>query len=288
MGRGTKYTWWRRRIDRVAGAAFGSGWGARAAFLLRLQGRLVVVEHEFEIPGMLVGSEIRVAFASDFHAGPLTDRRLFERLAAAVVQFRPDLLLLGGDYVSLDARHIHELLGPLSLIRPTVGAFGVLGNHDLWLDDAFVVEALQRAGVDVLVNESRRLNTPGGPVRLYGMDEPNTGQPQPPDWPGEPGPSLVLMHSPLGVDVLRNTKFDLALCGHTHGGQVALPGGVPVVLPRGSGDRRHARGEFRLPGTESRMVVSRGVGMSGLPVRLFAPSEVHLCVLRSERIRKAA
>jgi hypothetical protein len=151
-----------------------------------------------------------------------------------------------------------------------------------------VVQELQRAGVDVLVNESRHLNTRAGPVRLYGMDEPNTGQPQAPGWPAEPVPSLVLMHSPLGLELLRGAEFDVALCGHTHGGQVALPGGVPVVLPRGSGDRRYARGEFRLPGNSSRMIVSRGVGMSDLPVRLFAPSEVHLCILRSEPTREPA
>ena len=281
MGRGARNGWWRRGLDLFGTAAFGSGWGARAARALGLQGRLSVVEHAFELPGLRPGSALRLAFASDFHAGPLTHPQLFQALAGVLAGFEPDLLLLGGDYVSLDEDHIGELLEPLSRLRPRLGCFAVLGNHDLWLDDALVVRRLGEAGVDVLVNEERRLETPVGAIRLYGMDEPDTGDPKPPRWSAGASPGIVLMHSPLGLESLRGQEFDLALCGHTHGGQIALPGGVPLVLPPGSGKRRYARGEFRLPGRGSRMIVSRGVGMSELPVRLFAPSEVHLCLLRS-------
>ncbi len=112
------------------------------------------------------------------------------------------------------------------------------------------------------------------------MDEPWTGDAErPPTPPDDAVAAVILMHSPHGLRFLAGAPFDLALCGHTHGGQIALPGGVPVVLPRGSGPRRYARGEFQLPGGEARLVVSRGVGMSDLPVRLFARSEVHLLTL---------
>ena len=280
MGRGTKYSWWRKGLDRAGRLAYGSGWAARAAFDAGLQGELHAIHHHFELPGLAPQTSLRLAFASDLHAGPLTDPRLFHSLTAAIVGFKADLVLLGGDYVSLDAGHIRQLLDQLGQIRSHLGVFAVLGNHDLWLDDVAVVQALRRAAVDVLVNEVRHLRTPAGHLRLYGMDEPNTGNPEPPKWEGASTiASLVLMHSPLGLEHLRGARYDIAFCGHTHGGQIALPGGIPIVLPRGSGERRYARGEFLLSPNGSRLLVSRGVGMSDLPVRLFAPSEVHLCTL---------
>jgi predicted MPP superfamily phosphohydrolase len=89
---------------------------------------------------------------------------------------------------------------------------------------------------------------------------------------------MVLMHSPLGLRYLDATPFHVAFCGHTHGGQVAMPSGTPIVVPRGSGDRRYARaGLFSVNGGQ--LLVSRGLGMSHLPLRIFAPSEVHLCTV---------
>lgn len=73
----------------------------------------------------------------------------------------------------------------------------------------------------------------------------------------------------------------VAFCGHTHGGQVATPSGWPIVLPHGAGARDLARGGvFERNGGQ--LLVSRGVGLSDVPVRLFAPSEVHLCTMGVE------
>jgi predicted MPP superfamily phosphohydrolase len=289
MGRGTHYSWWRRIADFGAHALLGSGWGARAAFGVGLQGRLESIEHQLPLPRPASSGELRIAFASDLHAGPLTDPRIFAALAQRVEAFQPHLVLLGGDYVSVDADHIGEFLRPIAALRPPLGTFAVMGNHDLWLDDAAIAGALASAGVVLLVNEARVIDTAVGALCLYGMDEPYTGAPEPPPAAQQAcAVSVVLMHSPHGLRLLKGLPFDLALCGHTHGGQIALPGGIPVVLPRGSGPRHYARGEFQLPWHAARMIVSRGVGMSDLPVRLFAPSEVHLCTLAAPSRQPAA
>ena len=89
---------------------------------------------------------------------------------------------------------------------------------------------------------------------------------------------LVVMHSPLGMKHLYGHEFDVAFCGHTHGGQVALPNGKPIILPMGSGERRFSNGHFQLA-AGGELLVSRGIGMSDIPIRLFAPSEVHLCTI---------
>jgi predicted MPP superfamily phosphohydrolase len=98
---------------------------------------------------------------------------------------------------------------------------------------------------------------------------------------GADGVRIVLMHSPEGLLSLRGHSFDAAFCGHTHGGQVALPGGRPVWMPGGPLNRRYAHGMHELPDFGgATLIVSRGIGCSGIPVRVFARPEVHVCTLR--------
>jgi len=283
MGRGLHYSTWRRYLESAEATLYRDGWAARLAYSLGLQGPLQIDRAEFVVPARPWKEPLRVAFASDLHAGPLTDARLFHAVVAAFMDFSPHLVLLGGDYVSLHSRHISAFLQALRTVRPPLGILAVLGNHDLWLDDQAIVGALESAGVTVLINKHHHLPSPFHGVSVFGLDEPGTGSPNASLLPGESGMvQLVLMHSPLGVPLLQGKKWHIAFCGHTHGGQIALPGGVPVVLPRGSGLRRHARGRFRLTAhCGGELLVSRGVGMSDLPIRMFSPPEVHLCTLHS-------
>ena len=249
------------------------------AYSLRLQGRLHVDRRTFTIVESAGRTPLRVAFVSDLHAGPLTDPRLLDAAVRRIAEAAPDLLLLGGDYVSLDHGDVSQLASLLAGLKPSLGIFGVLGNHDLWQDDVAISKALTEAGVRLLVNEEHRLPEPHAHIVLYGMDEPGTGSPKSPSTQlGDGDIRLVLMHSPLGLRHLDATPFHVAFCGHTHGGQIAMPSGTPIVVPRGSGDRRHARGGlFSVNGGQ--LLVSRGLGMSDLPLRIFAPSEVHLCTV---------
>lgn len=258
----------------VQRAVYGGGWAARLAYALRLQGRV-----RTDLRPLGSGERtLRVAFVSDLHAGALTAPRLLEEAAAIVAADEPDLVLLGGDYVCVHEREMDGLARFLDALRAPLGVFGVLGNHDLWQDDAAIVRALTAAGVRVLVNEEVRLPAPFAHVVLYGMDEPGTGDPRAPAPLGDGDRRIVLMHSPPGLQFLPPGSFHVAFCGHTHGGQIATPSGWPPVLPRGAGGRVLARGGvFERNGGQ--LLVSRGVGMSDVPVRIFAPSEVHLCRL---------
>jgi predicted MPP superfamily phosphohydrolase len=88
------------------------------------------------------------------------------------------------------------------------------------------------------------------------------------------------MHSPEGLRAIGGRAFDLALCGHTHGGQVALPWGTPVLMPGDALNRQYVSGVFSLDGAPSRtLLVTNGVGCSTAPLRLFAVPEVHLCLI---------
>jgi hypothetical protein len=249
------------------------------AYSWGLQTGLHVDHRAFAFGETASRAPLRVAFVSDLHAGPLTDPRLLATALRRIADAAPDLLLLGGDYVCLDHSDVSELASLLAGLKPSLGIFGVFGNHDLWQDDVAISMALLEAGVRLLVNEEHRLPAPHAHVVLYGMDDPGTGRPLGPVAPLADGDiRLVLMHSPLGLRHLERSEFHLAFCGHTHGGQIAMPGGTPLVLPRGSGDRQQARGGlFSVDG--GLLLVSRGLGMSDLPIRIFAPSEVHLCTV---------
>jgi predicted MPP superfamily phosphohydrolase len=219
---------------------------------------------------------LRIAFASDLHAGPTTHSTVLDDAFATLASLAPDVLLLGGDYVFLTADHIGEVADRLARVpRPPLGTFAVMGNHDLWADDAAISRALETAGARVLVNERVVLPAPFEHITLAGLDDPWTGiRAQPPFLDGDLV-RVLLVHAPEAMLEVDATAFDLALCGHTHGGHIALPGGVPILVP-GPASRRYAHGRYDLPGT---LIVSRGIGSTEVALRLNADPDVLLVEL---------
>jgi predicted MPP superfamily phosphohydrolase len=276
-----------RARDRLLARLYGDGWLAAVAHGLGLQRDPKLRTHALALAGRASGAPpLRVGFASDFHAGPTTHRSVIRRACDLLAESRADVLALTGDFISLDARYIDEVAPLLRAIPAPFGRFAVLGNHDLAADEQRIVDSLEGAGVQVLTNRAVRLAPPHDDVFVCGLDDPTHGRPEaalattgtPDD--EEPGVRLVLMHSPDGLLALGSRHFDLAVCGHTHGGQITWPDGEAPVVPAGRLSRRYLRGLFRLgdPG-ERILLVSQGVGCSTVPVRLFAAAEVHLCVL---------
>jgi len=189
----------------------------------------------------------------------------------------PQVLLLGGDYIFLEAdpRRVAALRALVDSVDCPV-KLAVLGNHDLWTHDQAIVEALTDAGVRVLVNEVAPLPHPWSDVVIVGLDDPWTGRCDPvsaaAQLNGEPV-RIVLCHSPDGLGRLSGMRFDLFVCGHTHGGHIAAPWG-PLVLPHGRLCREYPSG-LRTFGSGT-VYVSRGVGGVELPMRTFAAPEVVL------------
>jgi hypothetical protein len=229
-----------------------------------------------ELPILPAGMpRLRLGFASDLHIGPVTPIPTLERAFALLNDAQPDVLLLGGDYVYLDAsaakadvlrRLVASVAAPLKL--------AVLGNHDLWTRHDRLESALAEAGARVLVNEVVRLADPHGGVVILGVDDPRCGRPDPEAvLRASEGATvrIVLVHRPDGMFLFEDAGIDLLLCGHSHGGQIALPGGRPITVP-GTGSRRWPHGLHRVGTTY--LHVSRGVGAVELPIRAFAPPDV--------------
>ncbi|HET7188819.1 MAG TPA: metallophosphoesterase [Gemmatimonadaceae bacterium] len=273
----------RRKIEMVLDRVFRpTRWAARAAWALGLQSaRPIAVARESIVVQRATGAKVlRIAFASDFHVGATTDERVLRAACDAIEALEPDVLLLGGDFVSVRADDIHALAPLLAAIRAPLGKFGVFGNHDLRANRPVVAAALRQAGVRMLVNETLRLPAPHDDVTIIGFDDPIRGAPNGELLAGVDGVRVLLMHAPDGLLAAGDEGFDLALCGHTHGGQIVMPGGAIPYLPHGELSRSYPGGSYRVgEGDRRALIVSRGVGCSTVPVRVLCGAEVHLITL---------
>lgn len=222
---------------------------------------------------------LTIALLSDIHLGNRAmDEERLSRIVSEVNGAQPDLVLLAGDFmVGHDAAGAAQravaLQVPLSRLTARLGVIAVLGNHDHWTSPTAVRAALVRAGVTVLENEALRR----GPIAILGIDDAFSGHDNVvatlASWRRVGGFPLVLTHSP---DVALKLPGDLPLvmAGHTHCGQVVLPGFGPV-LTRGPKqqwkklyDPRFRCGIMRDQGRV--VLVTAGLGSGTSPIRLGA------------------
>ena len=283
FGRALRLSARKRRLERIYDFAYVGGWPSWLARPLGLQGRLRPAHHEIALASC--GTTIpplRIAFVSDLHGGPGTHPATIRRACRVLADAKPDLLLLGGDFVSFHARHVDGVLEAIDQIRAPLGRLAVLGNHDLIADDAYLVERLKTIGVHTLVNENVRLPAPYDALWVCGLDNTEQGSPDGAKaLAGAAGVRLILMHSPDGLAALGDAAFAIAFTGHVHGGQFVLPGGKSLISAKGPLSQRYLYGGlFELGAAGERvMLVSRGIGQGSLPMRFRADPEVHICDL---------
>jgi predicted MPP superfamily phosphohydrolase len=229
---------------------------------------------------------LRVAQLSDIHVGPRTSPEVIRRAVEAANRFAPDLVVLTGDFLSrrrAEVDGMRALLGGLA--APTVA---VLGNHDVWVDPAGAAAALRGHGYEVLENAWTRIRLRGVPFTVVGVGDHLTRREDvraaTRGLPRSPAP-LVLAHGPKSADALRALDRPLVcLSGHTHGGQINLPVLTPILLA--SLREPYVRGRYTLG--QVQLYVNRGIGMSGVGVRVNAPAEVTLATLRRAEPAAAA
>ena len=160
--------------------------------------------------------------------------------------------------------------------------WGVLGNHDF----VEMVPSLEAAGLPILLNEVAAIERQGQKLWIAGIDDPHFYKTHSlekvrAEVPRE-GCAILLSHSPETYAAAEPLGFDLQLSGHTHGGQLCLPGGTPLVLPCKI-DRRFACGPWRHGRLQG--YTSPGTGSCGVAARLNCPPEITLHVLKTDRDR---
>jgi predicted MPP superfamily phosphohydrolase len=268
---------------RMESVVFAGGWPFSLARAVGRRPAVRIVRHDIGVGGggSIALPPLRVAYASDFHVGPTTDPAVLRLACQELTRLEPDVLLLGGDFVTLHAREADWLIAELGEIPAPFGRLAVLGNNDWWGGAEHIAGRLQASGIEVLTNRNTRLRPPFDRVWVCGIDDHWCGHPDASTaFAGADGIRIVLMHTPSGLLDIGDERFELALCGHTHGGQIALPGGVPILLPPGPLIRRYSRGRFQLDGGGT-LIVSVGVGAVLLPIRMFTSPEIILCTLAS-------
>jgi predicted MPP superfamily phosphohydrolase len=261
-------------VEWTLANAYRGNWPSRLVRALGMQRRVVIRRHAIATARWPASMRpLRIAFMSDLHAGPTTHPTLLDEAFGVLAGIEADVILLGGDYVFLSAEHIAPIAERVARLRAPLGIYGVLGNHDLWADDAAIVASLTRAGARMLVNERVVLPAPFEHVTLAGLDDPWTGvHAKNPVFEAGDRVRIILVHAPEALMHLGDQPFELAVCGHTHGGHVALPGGIPLLVP-GPLSRRYAHGYFEL-GNDRTMIVSRGIGGTEVALRLYADPDI--------------
>jgi len=272
----------RRTILKMLGCAFvGSGAVVGAyGYGSRLEAEWLQVE-KLSIPVKQLGSSFegfKIVQMSDFHLYPHTQIELIKRAVNITNSLKPDLITLTGDYVSREgsskSEAIFELAPVLTKLNAKYGVFTVLGNHEYFTNEKVVLRSLKESGLTVLINDGLALSIGQQMLYLAGLDDAWKGNPDlSKALEKRPGsvPTILLVHEPDFADTYSaDGSVSLQLSGHSHGGQIRLPGMGALVLPRHG--RKYVQGLYRVK--DMWVYTTRGIGVIGVPVRLNCRPEI--------------
>jgi uncharacterized protein len=305
-----------RRLFLQGAGAFAWAAAGTGSYALAFEPalRLNITSYNLCPPRWPEDLRLKAVVLADIHAcEPWMPASRIRGIADLTNDLEPDIVFLLGDYSGghnfVTGPVLPEEWGEaLSILRPPLGAFAVLGNHDWWHgplpnipgDDAESArKALRSANITVLENHALRLNQNGRPFWVAGLGD---------QLAGFAGPTGFATHDDLGATLRQVTddaavillahepeifrrvsdRVSLTLCGHTHGGQIGLPLPVPSGLGRWQHLIRRQRELQQAYGHHAEggrhLIISAGLGTSYLPIRFLRPPEVVLVTLGKERL----
>ncbi|MDD5031818.1 MAG: metallophosphoesterase [Patescibacteria group bacterium] len=217
-----------------------------------------------------------MVLASDFHVGIYTDKRLLKKTVDKINKSKPDLILLAGDFVwRLPENKIAEKLD--SLKNLSAPAYAVIGNHD----DGYpgvdvspkIIRTLNEYGIKILDNKLETIAIKNKEIDLIGLKELWSGEANfsLPQKANEEHYRLLLTHNPDAVLKLKEGSVDLAVAGHTHGGQVKIPFIYKYFIPT---ENDFVEGFYFVNGIKT--FVTSGIGTVGLPFRFLTVPEIDI------------
>ncbi|MDD5099191.1 MAG: metallophosphoesterase [Candidatus Colwellbacteria bacterium] len=240
-----------------------------------------------------------VIFISDIHCGPSFSIRRVKRLVKKINRLRPDVIILGGDYVTRHENRIIPVFKELKKLKPKIASFGVMGNHDWDTNPELIRKGMRDAGIKMLENRGCWVQIGEEKIRIGGVSEITSDIPQDItptlEETTEDDFILLVSHNPSLIDNVPEGTVDFILSGHTHGGQLAPVGAVGSILNKiyellrkilppslshtlglnNGFSTKHRKGIVSENG--AKMIVSTGVGTSVLPIRFMSnPEIVHI------------
>lgn len=258
------------------GIAAGTGWGlVRSGATPRVVTYDLAFDH---LPRALDG--LKIAHLSDLHIGLWTSAKEVAQALDLTRQLKPDLVIITGDLIDHRPAFSQVLIRYSDLLAEApLGVFAIIGNHDVYTGADAVTAALESGGLVMLRNRHHSFKPQGLPLALIGVDD--SGR----HWTSSGGHlpldqamaglskdifPIFLTHRPTGFEQAKATGIPLTLCGHTHGGQFAIPGGPNLAELA----YEYTHGLYREP--EGLLHVSAGLGAVGLPFRLGVSPEITL------------
>lgn len=225
--------------------------------------------------------ELRIVFAADMHAGPSMQQKSVAKLVEQINELEPDIVILGGDYVGGHYKGNEYFYSEIGGLSPRYGSFAVVGNHDYW-ETPDIASRMRDADITLLRNQNASVTINGVRLWVAGVDDLWEGTPDieqtmkgivPSDF------AILVSHNPdFFADGIpgQEAGFDLALAGHTHGGQITAFGKA-AYAPTAHGPRylKDWRVENGIP-----ILVTCGVGSVMVPLRFHAQPEIHLIKLK--------
>lgn len=230
---------------------------------------------------------LKIIHLTDIHHSLFTPLEEVDRVVQLANRFEPDIVALTGDYVTLSPAYIGPVARALGKLRARRGVFAVLGNHDFQVDADGVTRALRSHRIRVLRNSHHPIRAGGRTLWMLGVDDLWSNSDDLPaalDSVPARDAKILLCHNPLGVWQASTRGVDLVLSGHTHGGQVRLPG--IRSLYRSKLGERFVEGWNRLNSTQ--IYVSRGIGKVVVPIRVACPAEIACLRLHRARAQRAS
>jgi uncharacterized protein len=266
---------------RIRGAAIIIG--ALFSLIAMVQGmrQPVVQNYDVHLPGLPPKLEGTVIVGlSDLHLGSLRSEQWLNERVSRVQAERPDIIVLLGDIFEGHAQPPKELVKGLHGLKAPMGVWAVLGNHEFHGRDNGIIPLFGEAGIAVLRNEKAMIR-PG--LMLAGVDDLTSNHRSGSNVDfitralasPSSGATVLLSHTPWSADLAAKAGAGLMLCGHTHGGQI-WPFGYLVkrIYPL-------LAGRYDVDGMT--VIVSRGAGSWGPPMRLWQPGEIIRVTLRAKK-----
>ena len=217
---------------------------------------------------------------TDLHLHPFTQIEHIDRAVYLANSLKPDVIVLTGDYVWHDANDILDLMPSLAKLNAKYGVFSVLGNHEYKTDAGLITDTFENVGIPVFKNRGIDIQVGKHALYLAGIDDGWLGSPdivQTMEAHSAQAPVVLMAHEPDMIDwYAHDTRINLQLSGHTHGGQIQSSSNKPLVRPYLG--RKYVQGLHRV--NESWVYTSRGIGTTGIPLRRnCAPEVTHITLV---------
>jgi len=268
-------------VKAVRGSVWGVALSSGAWGFVRAESCPRVVEYTISMAGLPQSmNNLTIAHLSDLHIGLWTSPSLVARVMALTRDLKPDLVVITGDIIDHRPSFSQTLVRHLYLLnRIPLGVYAIIGNHDVYTGADYISKTLDAGGIMMLRDCYHSFQNQGLRLALVGVDDPGRSclgagaginldramEGMTPDlFP------ILLTHRPTGFEQACDRKIPLTLCGHTHGGQIGLPG----LFNLSDLAYEHTHGLYEWQ--RNFLHVSAGIGTIGLPIRVGVPAEIAL------------